>query len=493
VIVGGGSAGWMTAAGLVGLLGKAAPDIRLIESDEIGIVGVGEATLPQLRAFNRAIGLDERELVAETQASFKLGIQFRNWGEPGFSYIHPFGAFGHPIGGVDFHHVWRRSVDAGNARPLADYSLAISMALAHRFTRPEADPAAILSTFDYAYHFDASLYAALLRRFSEARGVERTEGKIVSVEQAPDGSIAAVRLESGERIEGELFVDCSGFRALLIGDALGAEWEDWSPWLRCDRAWAVPSERSDDLHPYTRVTARPAGWQWRIPLQHRTGNGHVFSSAYMEEEDARDILLANLDAPALAEPRLLRFRAGRRLDGWKANCVSVGLASGFLEPLESTSIYLIQRGVENLVGLLPERDMDPALAAEFNRLMDVEYSRVRDFLILHYHLNCREEPLWRDCAAMEVPESLARKLALFRHSGRVETYRDGLFSPPSWISVFLGQGIMPDAPHPLAEAIEGDGIDADLDNIATAIEQAIAPLPSHAEALAAMAAAREAA
>ena len=265
-----------------------------------------------------------------------------------------------------------------------------------------------------------------------------------------------------------------------------AEWEDWSPWLRCDRAWAVPTERSEDLHPYTRVTARQAGWQWRIPLQHRTGNGHVFSSAYMDEEQARDILLANLDAPALAEPRLLRFRAGRRLDGWKANCVAVGLASGFLEPLESTSIYLIQRGVENLVGLLPERDMDPALAAEFNRLMDVEYSRVRDFLILHYHLNRRQEQLWRDCAAMEVPESLARKLALFRHSGRVETYRDGLFSPPSWISVFLGQGIMPGAPHPLAEAIDGERIDADLENIATAIEHAIASLPSHAEALAAM-------
>ncbi len=344
VIVGGGTAGWMTAAGFVGLLGKAAPDVRLIESDEIGIVGVGEATLPQLRAFNRAIGLDERELVTETQASFKLGIQFRDWGEPGLSYIHPFGAFGHPIGGVDFHHLWRRSLDAGNERPLADYSLAISMALGHRFTRPEADPASILSTFDYAYHFDASLYAALLRRFSEARGVRRTEGKIVSVEQAPDGAIAAVRLESGARIDGDLFVDCSGFRALLIGDALGAEWEDWSPWLRCDRAWAVPTERSEDLHPYTRVTARPAGWQWRIPLQHRTGNGHVFSSAYMGEDEAREILLANLDAPALAEPRLLRFRAGRRLDGWTANCVSVGLASGFLEPLESTSIYLIQRG-----------------------------------------------------------------------------------------------------------------------------------------------------
>lgn len=480
VIVGGGSAGWMTAAGIVGLLGEASPSVRLVESDEIGIVGVGEATLPQLRAFNRAIGLDERELIAETQASFKLGIQFRDWGEMGSSYIHPFGAFGHPIGGVDFHHAWR--LDEGQ-RPLSHYSLAVVMAEAHRFTRPDADPTSILSTFDYAYHFDASLYAAMLRRFAETRGVERTEGRIVSVEKAADGSIAAVILQSGERIEGDLFVDCSGFRALLIGGELGAEWEDWSPWLRCDRAWAVPTERSNDLHPYTRVTARPAGWQWRIPLQHRTGNGHVFSSEYMAEDEARDLLLGNLDAPTLAEPRLLRFRAGRRLKSWTANCVAIGLASGFLEPLESTSIYLIQRGVENLVALLPAGQSEPALANEFNRLMDVEYSRVRDFLILHYHLNRRTEPLWRDCAAMDVPESLVRKLALFGQSGRIESYRDGLFSPPSWLSVFLGQGMTPSAPHPLAASLDRLSVRNELKAIADAVESAIAPLPSHAEAL----------
>ena len=319
VIVGGGSAGWMTAAGLVGLLGKAAPDIRLIESDEIGIVGVGEATLPQLRAFNRAIGLDERELVAETQASFKLGIQFRDWGEPGFSYIHPFGAFGHPIGGVDFHHLWRRSLDAGNTRPLSDYSLAISMALAHRFTRPEADPAAILSTFDYAYHFDASLYAALLRRFSEARGVAEPRARSSRSSKRRIGLSRRSALKAG--------ADRGRLVRRLLGLPRSAD-------RRCARRGmgglvAVVALRPGlggtdrtqrDLHPYTRVTARPAGWQWRIPLQHRTGNGHVFSSAYMGEDEAREILLANLDAPALAEPRLLRFRAGRRLDGWTANC-----------------------------------------------------------------------------------------------------------------------------------------------------------------------------
>lgn len=487
VIVGGGTAGWMTAAGLSGLLGSAAPNIRLIESEEIGSVGVGEATLPQLRAFNQAIGLDEAELFTEAQATFKLGIEFRGWGREDSIYMHPFGAFGHVIDGVDFHHCWRRRLESGHAGPLSDYSLAIRLAQAGRFTRPESDTTSVLSTFDYAYQFDASRYAQILRRLAEGRGVRRTEGKIVAVEKAATGrEIAAVVLSSGERIEGDLFIDCSGFRALLIGDSLEAEWEDWSPWLRCDRAWAVPSARTVDFHPYTRVSARPAGWQWRIPLHHRTGNGHVFSSAFMDEDEARDILLASLDGPLLGEPRLLRFSAGRRLESWRGNCVAIGLASGFLEPLESTSIYLIQRAVEYLARLFPGPAAEEALASEFNRLMDVEYSRIRDFLIVHYYVNQRSEPFWRACAGMDVPQSLVRKLALFSEAGRIETYRDGLFSPPSWISVLLGQGIVPRRAHPLAYAVDRWAIDEQFDAAERAIAQSIASLPTHADAVAAM-------
>jgi tryptophan halogenase len=485
VIVGGGTAGWMTAAGLADMIAGRQCTVRLIESDEIGIVGVGEATLPQLRAFNRTIGVLESELIRHTHASFKLGIEFRDWGFNGSRYMHPFGAFGHPIGGVAFHQQWRRAALLGQASDIAHYSYAIAAAQADRFDYPSEDIQRIESTYDYAYHLDASLYAKYLRSFCEKRGVERTEGKVVAVSLDTEaGSIDAVQLESGERIEGDLFVDCSGFRSLLIGQELQADWEDWSHWLPCDRAFAVPSARTPDLHPYTRLTAREAGWQWRIPLQHRTGNGYVFASALIDEDKAAEHLLASLDGEALADPRLLKFRAGRRLEGWKANCVAIGLSSGFLEPLESTSIYLIQRGVEYLVRLLPGKTIDPALPSEFNRLMDVEYSRIRDFLILHYHLNQRDDAeLWRHSRDMAVPDSLTHKIELFRRSGHVEQYRDGLFSPPSWISVFLGQGLVPQAYHPLAEAMPIERVVDELAAIETLIADTVAHLPAHADVL----------
>jgi tryptophan halogenase len=482
VIVGGGTAGWMTAAGLVGLLGLKHCAVRLVESDEIGIVGVGEATLPQLRDFNRAVGIIESEMMRKTFATFKLGIQFRDWGFVGSQYIHPFGAFGRPVGGAPFHQQWRRVPNSGD---ISDYSYAIVAAQAHRFDFPSSDTNRIESTYDYAYHFDAGLYARYLRSFCERRGVVRTEGKVIKTTLVADSpNIASIQLESGEQIEGDLFIDCSGFRALLIGEQMQADWDAWSQGLPCDSAIAVPSERSDDFHPYTRVTAREAGWQWRIPLQHRTGNGYVFSSASIDADQAREVLLASLDGKPLAEPRLLRFRAGRRLDSWKGNCVAVGLSSGFLEPLESTSIYLIQRAVEYLVRLFPDERIDPALPTEFNRLMDMEYSRIRDFLILHYHLNQRDDSeLWRKSRSMDVPESLKHKIALFQRSGHIEQYRDGLFSPPSWISVFLGQGLESRSYSPLADAMPLDKAADELSSIRAAITKRVALMPSHAEVI----------
>lgn len=485
VIVGGGTAGWMAATGLVGLLSPQICSVRLVESDGIATVGVGEATLPQLRAFNRAIGLVEFDMVRRAKATFKIGIEFRNWGAPDTSYIHPFGAFGRPIAGVDFHHSWLRASRLSDVGSIEEYSLAIAMSRQDRFAFPTTDQQQLESTYDYAYHIDASLYARHLREFGERRGVVRTEGKVVDVElDGETGEIRTLVLASGERVKGDIFVDCSGFRALLIGDALKSEWEDWSKWLPCDRAFAVPTPRTGDLHPYTRVSAREAGWQWRIPLQHRTGNGYVFSSKFIDPDEAVEELLANLDGDPLAEPRMLKFAPGRRKYGWLGNCIAIGLSSGFLEPLESTSIYLIQRGVEALAGLFPGHGIDPALPAEFNRRMDVEYERIRDFLILHYHANGRvSRPMWDYCRTMSVPDSLRHKLELYQAGGQVERYRDGLFSPPSWISVLNGQGQTPHAFHPVAAALPMADLTDRLKAIRAAVAGSVSHMPSHGEAL----------
>jgi tryptophan halogenase len=485
VVVGGGTAGWMTATGLVGLLSPRLCSVRLIESDEIATVGVGEATLPQLRAFNRAIGLVEIDMMHRAKATFKLGIEFRDWGGQDSSYVHPFGAFGHPMAGVDFHHSWLRAWRRGERSSIEDYSLSVAMARADRFAFPSEDHGQLTSTFDYAYHIDASLYARHLREFGERRGVVRTEGNVVEIDQDGEiGHIKALVLASGERIEGDLFIDCSGFRALLIGGALESPLEDWSKWLPCDRAFAVPTARTADLHPYTRVTAREAGWQWRIPLQHRSGNGYVFSSSFIDPARAVAELLANLDGSPLAEPRMLSFKPGRRLEGWRSNCVAIGLASGFLEPLESTSIYLVQRGVEALANLFPGKQPDSALAAEFNRRMEVEYERIRDFLILHYHVNGRAgQAMWDYCRSMAIPDSLQHKIDLYAASGQVERYRDGLFSPPSWIALFNGQGARPRAFHPLAGAIPAHELHSRLASVRAAVAAESRAMPSHADAL----------
>lgn len=481
VILGGGTAGWMAAAGLVSLVSPKLCRIRLIESEEIGTVGVGEATLPHIKNFNDTIGLDEAEVMRATRATFKLGIQFVGWGFEGSRYIHPFGTYGRAASGSGFHHRLLRARESGWKSDIGEFSYAIVAARRNRFDFPEAERPTINSTYSYAYHLDASLYARELRRLAETRGVARTEGKVREVLQ--DGETGAIRsliLESGERIDGDFFIDCSGFPSLLLGSQLDVAWEDWSKWLPCDRAFAVPSERANELTPYTRSTVMDAGWSWRIPLQNRTGNGYVFSSDFIEEDAAAEALLANLDTRATGEPRLLRFKAGKRVKNWEKNCVALGLASGFLEPLESTSIYLIQIAIMHLLPLLPLRGHDPRLAEEFNRKINIEYDRIRDFLILHYHLTRRDDAeIWRYCRHMEVPDTLKAKMELFGHSAQIEQYRDGLFTLPSWLAVFLGQGLVPESHSPLADNGSLDRLIDDLDELRCEISDRVDEMPSH--------------
>jgi tryptophan 7-halogenase len=455
VIVGGGTAGWMAAAALAQLSKNGETQITLVESDEIGIVGVGEATIPPIKNFNAMLGIDENEFVAATQGSFKLGIEFAGWQRPGHSYIHPFAAFGTDINGVKFHHFWVKLHQQNPALDYSDLNLSAVAARLGRFARPDGNPASPLSSLDYAYHFDAGLYAGFLRRYSEARGVTRREGKITRVEQGsrPD-FIDAVVLEDGSRISGDLFIDCSGFRGLLIEQTLKAGYEDWSHWLPCDRALAVPTARTEPLLPFTRSSARSAGWQWRIPLQHRTGNGLVYCSRYLSDDEARAELLSNLDADPLAEPRLLQFTTGRRKQAWVGNCVALGLAAGFMEPLESTSIHLVQAGISKLLALFPDASHSAAERDEYNRLTQIQWEQIRDFLILHYVLNQREEPFWKHCAAMPVPETLTRKIELFQGRGRLFRYEDELFSDANWTAVMIGQGLIPQGYDALVDTID---------------------------------------
>ena len=487
VIVGGGTAGWMTAAALSAVFTSAQRQVRLIESSEIGIVGVGEATLPHIRFFNKRIGIDERELMAKTQATFKLGIDFRDWGRLGDSYIHPFGAYGSRAGGIGFHHYWLRARAAGNTTDIGEYSLPIVAARQNKFTQPSEDPRDVLSTFGYAFQFDASLYAAYLRGFSESRGVQRTDGKIVDVKlDGESGAVESVNLESGEVVTGDLFIDCSGFRGLLIEQALKTGYDEWTRWLPCDRAMAVPCENSGPLTPYTRATAREAGWQWRIPLQHRTGNGYVYSSRFISDDEAAAKLLSRLDGKALGTPRPLRFTAGRRRKTWNRNVIAIGLAGGFLEPLESTSIHLIQVAITTLIDYLTERTMtmggqfDEKLVAAYNAWIEMEYDRVRDFLILHYHATERDDaPIWNYCRTMPIPDSLAHKMELFRERANVVTYKDGLFLEPSWLAVYFGQRVMPDGYDPRLDELATADVEAQLTRVREKVLLAAARMPDH--------------
>jgi tryptophan halogenase len=482
LIVGGGTAGWMTAAALSRLLPPGTAALTLVESEAIGTVGVGEATVPHIRFFNAKLGFDEADFMARTRATFKLGIEFRNWAAIGDSYIHPFGAFGEDIAGVPFHHYWLRARRAGLARDLQDYSLPILAARHNRFAYPAADPADALSTYSYAFQFDAGLYAAYLRAYAEARGVRRREGRIVDVARAPEiGRVTSLTLEGGERLAADLFVDCSGFRALLIGQTLGEPYESWSHWLPCDRALAVPCPLVGPLTPYTRATAKEAGWIWRIPLQHRVGNGHVYSSAFTSDERARELLLGQLEAPPQAEPRPLAFTAGKRRRQWSHNVVAIGLSAGFLEPLESTSIHLIQLAIGYLVELFPHRELDPMSATEFNRIMSLEYERIRDFIILHYHATERDDTeFWSYCRSMSVPDTLAHRMELFRERGVVARYREGMFLDPSWHAVLVGQKVLPRAWDPCADACAEADLAAHLERLNAGYARALETMPPHA-------------
>ncbi len=486
VVVGGGTAGWMTAAALVRLLPTAC-SVHLIESAEIGIVGVGEATLPHIRAFVERLGLDEADFMRATHATFKLGIDFRDFGAIGDSYIHPFGTFGRPLDDVGFHHYWLRLAAEGRAGPIGDYSVAVAAAKAHRFAIPDGPADDLAASFGYAYQFDATLFGPYLRRFAEAHGARRTEARIISVDQdAVSGDVRAVRLDSGETVEGDLFVDCSGFRSLLLGNAMAEPWEDWSRWLPCDRAVAMPCTSPEGpIEPYTRATAKPAGWQWRIPLQHRVGNGYVYSSAHIADQAAADALVASVEGTPLADPRFLKFRAGRRSNSWVGNVVAIGLASGFLEPLESTSIYLAQMAITQLIELFPQRAGSEGISAtdrtEFNRMVDMEYDRIRDFLILHYHATTRDDSdFWNHVRTMDVPTTLADKMELFRRAGRVTQYSEGLFLEPSWIAVYLGQGIIPKAWDQRADRPGLDGLDRAVASLRDHVAATASAMPDHA-------------
>ncbi|MDQ3287769.1 MAG: tryptophan 7-halogenase [Pseudomonadota bacterium] len=481
VIVGGGTAGWMAAAALSKVL---SPDysIQLIESEDIGTVGVGEATIPMIKLFNNALDLDENDFVRRTMGSFKLGIEFVDWGAIGDRYIHGFGKIGQDLGLVAFYQYWLKMHQAGRAAPLDEYSINTWAARNNRFMRAITDrPNSPLADIAYAYHFDAGLYARYLREYAEARGVKRLEGKVVDVElRGDDGFVDAVVMDGGRRLDGQLFIDCSGFRGLLIEQALKTGYIDWTHWLPCDRAVAVPCESSGPPTPYTRSTARAAGWQWRIPLQHRVGNGYVFSSNHISEDEATATLLGNLDGAPLAEPRTLRFVTGKRRQTWNRNVVALGLSSGFMEPLESTSIHLIQSGIARLTAFFPHGGFEQADIDEFNRHSDFEVDRIRDFLILHYHATQRDDtPFWEHCRTMDIPESLQRRMDLFRSNGRVFRDANEMFAEPSWVQVMHGQRLAPQSYHGLVDVYSEEKITHYLESVRGVIGKCVEAMPTH--------------
>lgn len=487
VIVGGGTAGWMTAAVLSRLRKGRKLDITLVESEAIGTVGVGEATIPPFVEFNQLLELDESEMLAASQGSFKLGIQFVNWGKRGESYIHPFGSYGYHMGGIAFHQVWRRFHEAGDKRPIQVFNLETMAAYFGRFSRTEDYAREDLPPVNYAYHLDAGRYAAFLRKYAEKRGVVRQEGRISDVKfDSESGYVTAVQLENGQELSGQLFVDCSGFRGVLIEQALKTGYEDWSNFLPCDRAVALPCEREDGSGPlpYTRATAHSAGWQWQVPLQHRNGNGHVYCSSFMKDDEALDILLGNIAGKPGADPNFLRFTTGRRKKFWNKNVVALGLAAGFMEPLESTSIHLINTGINKLIALLSLEGITQSQEDAFNRLTGKEYARIRDFLILHYSATARDDSdFWNHCRTMPVPETLTEKIELFRMNGQIFREEDELFTETSWAAVMMGQGIRMGGHNPVADTLDPAATSKELDEMERSIRFVVDKMPIHSDYL----------
>ena len=486
VIVGGGTAGWMAAAAFSRFLNNGRRRITLVESDEIGIVGVGEATIPPIQSFNQILDINENEFLRATRGTFKAGIEFVNWGRQGDRYFHPFGVYGHDLHGIPFHQLWlRERMNGGEPGDIGQYCMSGAASALRRFARPGPGARPPLSQMFYAFHFDASLYARFLRGLAERQGIERREGKIVKVHRdGENGDVLSVELESGDRIEGDLFIDCSGFRGLLIEQELKAGWEDWGHWLPCDRAIAVPTALTGPPDPFTRATAHESGWQWRIPLQHRMGNGHVFSSRFIDEDAAREVLLANLEGEVLAEPRTIRFATGRRKKSWSHNVIALGLSSGFVEPLESTSIHMIQNGIQRLLALFPGKPISPLERDEFNRGMSDLYEDVRDFIILHYKATQRgDSEFWRTLRDMEVPETLARRIELWRLHGRV--FREGyeLFGVVSWVAVMLGQNIWPEAYDTIVDSLDEGRVAQAMAQMREDYRKAAEALPNQAEFL----------
>lgn len=486
VVVGGGTAGWMTAALLAQAWGRHLV-VRLIESADIGIVGVGEATIPQIRHVGRFLGIDENELLRESRGTIKLAVQFNDWRRIGDSYFHAFSDIGLPMGLLPFQHYWLRSQRENPQAPgLWAYSINGRAAAEDRFARMDNIGSSPLTGVRYAYHFDAARFGQLLRRHAEQRGVTRTEGKVIDVTlRGDDGFIESVTLESGETIAGELFIDCSGFRGLLTEGALKTGYESWAHWLPNDSAVVVASDHGAAIRPYTQASAQVAGWQWRIPLQHQASNGHVYCSRFISDDEATAILLRNLEGPTRGEPRQLRFHSGIRKRIWNRNCIAMGLASGFIEPLESTSIHLMQSAAARLLTLFPDARFEPSMIEEYNRQTRAEYEQTRDFIILHYHATERDDtPFWRERTAMDIPPGLAHRMELFRRTAHIFREGEELFTEMGWLQVLIGQGITPQGYHALADAMPKAQFDEFLANIRTLVNRAVATMPTHADYIA---------
>ncbi|MEO7688295.1 MAG: tryptophan halogenase family protein [Sphingomonas sp.] len=491
VIVGGGTAGWMAAAALSRFMNNGVTRITLIESEEIGTIGVGEATIPPIITFNRMLGINENDFLRATQGTYKLGIEFVNWGGIGERYFHPFGQHGEDLHGVNFHQLYLRERKRRVMQDISSWSMSAVAASMGRFARPNADAPLPLRNLFYAFHFDATLYGRFLRNYAEQGRVRRVEGKVVDTAlRGEDGFVESVTLADGQVIAGDLFIDCSGFRGLLIEQALKTGYEDWSHWLPADRAIAVPTSLTGPPDPFTRATAHPSGWQWRIPLQHRMGNGIVYSSKFLSDDDAERTLLDHVEGKTLADPRRLSFTTGRRNLSWNKNVVAMGLSGGFVEPLESTSIHVVQGAISRLIALFPDKRFNPVERDEFNRQMSDLYDDVRDFIILHYKATRRDDsPFWNHCRTMEIPESLQRKIDLFRAKGRV--FREGfdLFATTSYVAVMLGQHIVPEDYEPTVDALDEDKVAEALEKMRLGYLEMAQQLPAHGDFVAATGAA----